>query len=73
MVVVKLTQVNTVERALHYAGGCIPKNATYETPYAQPKKFTGEIVFEDVVMSYRPGMPSVLKGVYAPVRAKRPL
>ncbi|GAB1524453.1 hypothetical protein RhiTH_007607 [Rhizoctonia solani] len=64
--------MNSVERILHYtSSGDIPQ----EKPYlvidrAPPKTWPthGEIEFRDLVMSYRPGLPPVLRGVSLHVR-----
>ncbi|CAE6437055.1 unnamed protein product [Rhizoctonia solani] len=64
--------MNSVERILHYtSSGDIPQ----EKPYlvidnAPPKNWPthGEIEFRDLVMSYRLGLPPVLRGVSLHVR-----
>ncbi|KAJ1300471.1 hypothetical protein OPQ81_005286 [Rhizoctonia solani] len=64
--------MNSVERLLHYtSSGDIPQ----EKPYvlidkAPPKTWPnhGEIEFHEVVMSYRPGLPPVLRGVSLHIR-----
>ncbi|KAI1798261.1 multidrug resistance-associated ABC transporter [Ganoderma leucocontextum] len=54
---------NAVERILHYTELPSEGNATTSTdpPSAWPE--SGAIEFKDVEMSYRPGLPAVLKGV----------
>lgn len=57
--------MNAVERIQHYAGRVIPQEAAYEVADEPPPEWPahGAIAFEDVVMSYRKGLPPVLKGM----------
>lgn len=59
--------MNAVERIQQYAGGTIPQEAAYDIPDEPGKEWPSEgvIDFEDVVMSYRKGLPPVLKGISA--------
>ena len=54
---------NAVERILHYTER--PSEGASETPNDPPPSWpeSGAIEFKDVEMSYRPGLPTVLKGV----------
>ncbi|KAG2369151.1 ABC protein [Suillus spraguei] len=59
--------MNAVERVVQYvAGDTIPQEAPYEikerTPPAQWPEH-GAVEFNDIKMSYRPGLPNVLKGI----------
>ncbi|KAF7295535.1 ABC protein [Mycena indigotica] len=60
--------MNSVERVVHYArGDIIPREAPHESttstklPSSWPDR--GEIEFNDVTMSYRPGLPNVLHSI----------
>jgi ATP-binding cassette subfamily C (CFTR/MRP) protein 1 len=59
--------VNAVERVLWYADvASLPQEADHEigeTAPAQTWPDKGAIKFDNVVMSYRQGLPSVLKGI----------
>ncbi len=59
--------MNAVERIQHYAGRGIPQEAAYVLPDEPGPEWPahGAIEFEDVVMSYRKGLPPVLKGISA--------
>ena len=54
---------NAVERILYYTE--LPSEGATTTPNDPPASWpeAGEIDFKDVEMSYRPGLPPVLKGV----------
>ena len=54
---------NAVERILHYTE--LPSEGASETPNDPPPSWpeSGAIEFKDVEMSYRPGLPPVLRGV----------
>ena len=54
---------NAVERILHYTE--LPSEGASETPNDPPPSWpeSGAVEFKDVEMSYRPGLPPVLKGV----------
>jgi ABC-type bacteriocin/lantibiotic exporter with double-glycine peptidase domain len=57
--------MNGVERILHYAQH-VEQEAPYEIPDKEPPASwpeRGEVEFKDVVMSYRPGLPAVLRGL----------
>lgn len=46
--------------------GGVPQEAPYEKKDVKPPQewpLRGAVEFKDVVMSYRPGLPSVLKGI----------
>jgi ABC-type multidrug transport system fused ATPase/permease subunit len=63
--------MNSVERILHY-GHAIEQEAPHELPERQPRApwpSGGRVELRDVVLSYRPGLPSVLKGLSMSVRA----
>ncbi|WWC98842.1 hypothetical protein V866_005735 [Kwoniella sp. B9012] len=64
--------MNAVERVLWYADTtCVPQEAAHgihETTPADSWPQEGAIEFENVVMSYRPGLPPVLKGLSLSVR-----
>ncbi|KAJ9111745.1 hypothetical protein QFC19_001107 [Naganishia cerealis] len=58
--------MNAVERVLYYSSEQLPQERDHviegsEPPASWPA--TGEIVFKDVVMSYRKDLPAVLKGI----------
>ena len=57
---------NAVERILYYTE--LPREGASETPNDPPPSWpeSGAIEFKDVEMSYRPGLPPVLKGVSFP-------
>ncbi|OCF34538.1 hypothetical protein I316_03579 [Kwoniella heveanensis BCC8398] len=59
--------MNAVERVLWYSDSTsLPQEAAHEVPSTMPAgpwPSTGAIRFEDVVMSYREGLPPVLKGL----------
>ena len=54
---------NAVERILHYAD--LPSEGAFTTPDDPPPSWPekGAIEFKDVEMSYREGLPAILKGV----------
>ena len=54
---------NAVERILYYTK--LPSEGASNTPNDPPPSWpeSGAIEFKDVEMSYRPGLPPVLKGV----------
>ncbi|QRV97503.1 ABC transporter transmembrane region [Ceratobasidium sp. AG-Ba] len=57
--------MNGVERILHYAQH-VEQEAAYEVPEKEPPASWpehGEVELKDVVMSYRPGLPAVLRGL----------
>ncbi|KAG8736093.1 hypothetical protein FRC12_017781 [Ceratobasidium sp. 428] len=57
--------MNGVERILHYAQR-VEQEAPYEIPDKEPPASwpeNGEVELKDVVMSYRPGLPAVLRGL----------
>ncbi|CAE6465597.1 unnamed protein product [Rhizoctonia solani] len=57
--------MNGVERILHYAQH-VEQEAPYEIPDKEPPASwpeSGEVELKDVVMSYRPGLPAVLRGL----------
>lgn len=57
--------MNSTERMHHYANN-LEQEAPHEIPTSKPSKEwpnQGAISFKDVVMSYRPGLPIVLKGL----------
>ncbi|KAG2075302.1 ABC protein, partial [Suillus decipiens] len=59
--------MNAVERVVQYvAGDTIPQEAPYEIEGRKPPAQWpqhGAVEFNDVKMSYRPGLPNVLKGI----------
>ncbi|WRT65384.1 uncharacterized protein IL334_002327 [Kwoniella shivajii] len=59
--------MNAVERVLWYSDAAsLPQEAAHDIPATKPSDTwpeSGSIVFKDVVMSYRPGLPAVLKGL----------
>lgn len=58
--------MNAVERLQYYAGGTLPQEAAYDLPDKDPGQQwprEGCVKFDNVVMSYRPGLPPVLKGM----------
>jgi ABC-type multidrug transport system fused ATPase/permease subunit len=63
-----LTSVNAVERVLWYADkSSLPQEPAHEIAATRPADAwpqQGAISFDKVVMSYRPGLPAVLKGMY---------
>ena len=57
--------MNSVERIVNYATE-LPQEAAYRKPEMTPQEpwpSNGEVVFDNVSLSYRPGLPLVLKGV----------
>ncbi|ELU39833.1 canalicular multispecific organic anion transporter 1 [Rhizoctonia solani AG-1 IA] len=57
--------MNGVERILHYAQH-VEQEAPYEIPDKEPPASwpeSGAVELKDVVMSYRPGLPAVLRGL----------
>nr|XP_019012361.1 uncharacterized protein I206_03208 [Kwoniella pini CBS 10737]OCF51142.1 hypothetical protein I206_03208 [Kwoniella pini CBS 10737] len=65
--------MNAVERVLWYADATsLPQEPAHVIASTQPTESwpqDGAIEFKDVVMSYRPGLPPVLKGLSMDVRA----
>lgn len=59
--------MNSVERVLHYSRQDeVPQEAPHEIEDTKPPKEwpqQGSITFEDITMSYRPGLPNVLNGI----------
>ncbi|KAH8833231.1 ABC protein [Flagelloscypha sp. PMI_526] len=59
--------MNSVERLVHYSrDDAVPSEAPYEKPDSKPPPewpSKGNIEFQDVEMRYRPGLPTVLKGI----------
>ncbi|WVQ83494.1 hypothetical protein IAT38_005635 [Cryptococcus sp. DSM 104549] len=64
--------MNAVERVLWYSDAkSLPQEPAHYVPATQPKETwpgSGKISLENVVMSYRPGLPSVLKGLSLDIR-----
>jgi ABC-type multidrug transport system fused ATPase/permease subunit len=63
--------MNSVERILHY-GHVIEQEPPHELPERRPHApwpSGGRVELQDVVLSYRPGLPSVLKGLSMSVKA----
>ncbi|EIW69200.1 hypothetical protein TREMEDRAFT_44369 [Tremella mesenterica DSM 1558] len=64
--------MNAVERVLFYSEPTsLPQEPPHLIPATQPADSWpehGAIDFEDVVMSYRPGLPAVLKGISMSIR-----
>ena len=63
--------MNSVERIVHYTTE-IEQEAPHEIPNLKPSvswPAGGQIVFKDVVLKYRPELPSVLKGLSMDVKA----
>ena len=63
--------MNSVERIVHYTTG-IEQEAPHEIPDQKPLvswPAQGQIVLKDVVLKYRPELPSVLKGLSMDVKA----
>ncbi|WVQ94367.1 hypothetical protein IAU59_001446 [Kwoniella sp. CBS 9459] len=64
--------MNAVERVLWYSDSTsLPQEAAHEVPATKPVEpwpSSGAIRFENVVMSYREGLPPVLKGLSMDVR-----
>lgn len=65
--------MNSVERISHYSSGnAVTLEAAHEMPDTKPPQQwpdKGAIEFKDVRLSYRPGLPDVLKGLSISVRA----
>jgi ABC-type bacteriocin/lantibiotic exporter with double-glycine peptidase domain len=62
--------MNSVERLVHFATE-IDQEAVYDLPEAQLHKSwlsVGGIEFSDVVLKYRPELPTVLKGLSMSIR-----
>lgn len=63
--------MNAVERLLYYGDkNTLPQEAAYENRATEPSAGwpgKGAIQFRDAVMSYRPGLPAVLKGMWVTV------
>lgn len=64
--------MNSVERLVQYvAGDTIPQEAPYEIEERKPPAQWpehGAVEFDDVKMSYRAGLPNVLKGISVKIR-----
>ena len=63
--------MNAVERIVHYTTE-IEQEAPHEVPDQKPPvswPAQGQIVLKDVVLKYRPELPSVLKGLSMDVKA----
>ena len=63
--------MNSVERIVHYTTE-IEREAPHEIPDQKPPiswPAQGQIVLKDVVLKYRPELPSVLKGLSMDVKA----
>ena len=57
--------MNGIERILYYANH-VEQEAPYDIPDHDPPRewpTTGDVVAENMVVAYRPGLPPVLKGV----------
>lgn len=55
-----------MERLAFYSDGSLPQEAAYEVQETEPPADWpqhGAISLENIVMSYRPGLPPVLKGL----------
>jgi len=62
--------MNSAERVLHYANE-LEQEAAFEIEETKPPSkwpAEGAVLFHKVVMSYRPGLPSVLKGLTIDVK-----
>jgi ATP-binding cassette subfamily C (CFTR/MRP) protein 1 len=72
-VTIRLISVNAVERVLWYTDpNSVPQEAAHEIPESDPPKTwpsTGAISMEKIVMSYRPGLPAVLKGISLDIKS----
>lgn len=58
--------MNAVERLAYYSDGSLPQEAAYEVKETEPPaewSQEGSITLDKIVMSYRPGLPPVLKGL----------
>ncbi|KAI5119967.1 hypothetical protein M0805_004347 [Coniferiporia weirii] len=64
--------MNSVERVVHYSrGDLIPQEPPHEVEENKPDPSwpqKGSISFEGITMSYRPGLPNVLKGLSLEVK-----
>jgi ABC-type multidrug transport system fused ATPase/permease subunit len=63
--------MNAVERLLYYSDGSLPQEKPYEIPETEPQApwpSEGSISLNKVVMSYRQGLPPVLKGISAEIK-----
>lgn len=63
--------MNSAERVLHYSGQ-LEQEAPHEVNATKPPlswPASGSVHFDQVVMSYRPGLPSVLKGLSLQIKA----
>lgn len=59
--------MNSVERLAHYSSDKLPQEASQEIPQTAPPPDwpqRGEIILDKVVMSYRPELPPVIKGMW---------
>jgi len=65
MILISSNVPQGVERIVYYTRE-VPQDPDHERPDNKPPKEwpkEGSIEFKDVVMSYRPGLPPVLKGL----------
>lgn len=63
--------MNAVERIRYYSDGSVPQEASYEEDEVKPPPdwpAQGAISFTNIVMSYRNGLPAVLKGISADIQ-----
>jgi ABC-type bacteriocin/lantibiotic exporter with double-glycine peptidase domain len=63
--------MNSVERIVHYATN-IEQEAPHELPDSKPRApwpDQGGVELKDVVLSYRPELPAVLKGISISIQA----
>ena len=63
--------MNSVERVVFYATA-VEQEAPHELPYMKPPNMwpaNGRVELKDVVFSYRPELPPVLKGISMTVRS----
>lgn len=63
--------MNSVERIVYYATG-VEQEAPHDIPEKKPPSSwpaEGRLVLKDVVLSYRPELPAVLKGISMNVAA----
>jgi len=64
--------MNSVERVVQYSSDAVEQEAPHEKKDTKPPEQWpegGGIEFKDVVMSYRVGLPPVLKGISLDIRA----
>lgn len=63
--------MNSVERIVYYADD-VEQEAAYEVPEKKPSSSWpdhGRVELKDVFLSYRPGLPEVLKGISMSINA----